>query len=136
MKKLLLSVYKNKSSSQRVGSGKSALYQTMHANKSFNRNPTNHRLYHAFMKALIEDENAMDKGVDDTVQDPRAKRKITKDLESSKNPSTTKETPKGKALTKGSKTSKSASVKEPVEEPIAEVVMDDSGDDVARDDDC
>ncbi|GJU10717.1 hypothetical protein Tco_1133113 [Tanacetum coccineum] len=52
---------------------KSALYQTMHANKSFNRNPTNHRLYHAFMKALIEDENAMDKGVDDTVQDHKRK---------------------------------------------------------------
>ncbi|GKC84869.1 hypothetical protein Tco_1140586, partial [Tanacetum coccineum] len=44
----------------------------------------------------------------------------------------TKETPKGKAPTKGSKTSKSA--KEPVEEPIAEVVMDDTGDDVARND--
>ncbi|GJT57645.1 hypothetical protein Tco_0504989 [Tanacetum coccineum] len=35
---------------------KSALYQTMHANKSFNRNPANHRLYHALMEALIEDE--------------------------------------------------------------------------------
>ncbi|GKC57934.1 hypothetical protein Tco_1085532 [Tanacetum coccineum] len=45
---------------------KSALYQSMHANKSFNRNPTNHRLYHALMEALIEDENAMDKGVADT----------------------------------------------------------------------
>ncbi|GJU75377.1 hypothetical protein Tco_1272447 [Tanacetum coccineum] len=41
------------------------------------------------------------------------------------NPSTTKETPKGKALSKGSKTGKSASAKEPVEEPTAEVVMDD-----------
>nr|GFC93056.1 hypothetical protein [Tanacetum cinerariifolium] len=34
---------------------KNALYQTMHANKSFNKNPTNHRLYHALMEALIED---------------------------------------------------------------------------------
>ncbi|GJZ39092.1 retrovirus-related pol polyprotein from transposon TNT 1-94 [Tanacetum coccineum] len=123
------------------------------------KNPTNHRLYHALMKALIEDENEMDKGVDDTVQDHKrkyddddednededppagpnqgkqAKRRRTKDSESSKNPSTTKETLKGKALTKGSKTSKSASAKEPVEEPIAEVVMDDSGDDVSCDDD-
>ncbi|GJZ59091.1 hypothetical protein Tco_0614907 [Tanacetum coccineum] len=48
---------------------KIALYSTMHANKSFNRNTTNHRLYHALMKALIEDENAMDKGVSDTVKD-------------------------------------------------------------------
>nr|GEX77810.1 hypothetical protein [Tanacetum cinerariifolium] len=58
----------------------------------------------------------------------------TKESESSKNPSFTNETPKGKTPTKGSKTSKSASAKEPVEEPIVEVVMDDVGDDVARDD--
>ncbi|GJX08553.1 hypothetical protein Tco_0196485 [Tanacetum coccineum] len=47
---------------------KSALYQTMHENKSFNRNPANHALYHVLMEALIEDENAMDKGVADTVK--------------------------------------------------------------------
>ncbi|GJU19121.1 hypothetical protein Tco_1147087 [Tanacetum coccineum] len=130
----------------------------MHANKSFNRNPTNHRLYHALMKALIEDENAMDKGVANTVQDHKrkhdddeddddedpparpnqgknTKRRRTKESESSKKPSTTKETPKGKAPSKGSKTSKSASAKELVEEPIVEVVMDDTGDDVVHDDD-
>nr|GEW16387.1 copia protein [Tanacetum cinerariifolium] len=106
---------------------KSALYKTMHANKSFNRNPTNHRLYHALMEAMIEDENAINKGAANTVQDHKrrhdddeddddedapagpnqgkqTKRKITKDSESSKNPSTTKETPKGKAPSKGSKT--------------------------------
>ncbi|GKC05598.1 hypothetical protein Tco_0997208, partial [Tanacetum coccineum] len=38
----------------------------------------------------------------------------------------TKKTPKCKALSKGSKTGKSASAKEPVEEPIAEVAMDDA----------
>ncbi|GJV18700.1 hypothetical protein Tco_1367720 [Tanacetum coccineum] len=81
---------------------KSALYQTMHANESFNRNPANHIL--------------------------------TKESESSKNPFTTKETPKGKAPSKGSKTGKSASAKEPVEEPTTEVVMDDAGKDVVRDD--
>ncbi|GKA76295.1 hypothetical protein Tco_0782756 [Tanacetum coccineum] len=48
-------------------------------------------------------------------------------------PSTTKETPKGKAPS--SKTGKSASAKEPVEESIAEVVMDEAGEDVVRDDD-
>ncbi|GJV65200.1 hypothetical protein Tco_1476028 [Tanacetum coccineum] len=95
---------------------KNSLYQSMHANKSFNQNPANHRLYHALMEALIEDENAMDKGVADT------------------KPSTTKETTKGKAPTKGSKTGKSAPAKEPVEEPITEVIMDGAGDDVARDD--
>ncbi|GJT82995.1 hypothetical protein Tco_1057337 [Tanacetum coccineum] len=138
---------------------KSALYQTMHENKSFNRNLANHRFYHALMEALIEDENAMDKGVVDTVKDhkrkhdddddkypparpnqgKKTKRRRTKKSESSKKPSTTKETPKGKAPSKSSKISKSASAKEPVEELIAEVVMDDAvntaGEDVVRDDD-
>nr|GEW86354.1 integrase, catalytic region, zinc finger, CCHC-type, peptidase aspartic, catalytic [Tanacetum cinerariifolium] len=124
------------------------LYQSMHANKSFNKNPTNHRLYHALIEALIKDENAMDKGVTDIVKDHKRKhvddedppvgpnqgkknkRIRTKESESSKKPLFTKETPKGKAPTKGSKTGKSASAKEPVEEPIAEVIMDDAGDDV------
>ncbi|GJY36086.1 hypothetical protein Tco_0421464, partial [Tanacetum coccineum] len=109
---------------------KSALYQTMHANKSFNRNPANHRLYYALMEALIEDENAMDKGVDDTT-----KRRRTKESESSKKPSATKETPKGKAPSKGSKTGKSVSANELVEEPIAKVVMNDVGEDKVHDDD-
>ncbi|GJS63902.1 hypothetical protein Tco_0678466 [Tanacetum coccineum] len=139
---------------------KSALYQTMHENKSFNRLPANHALYHDLIEALIDDEKAMDKGVadivkiykrqhdddDDNDEDPSAgpnqgnktKRRRTKELESSKKPSTTKETPKGKALSKGSKTGKSASVKEPVEEPIAKVAMDDAvntaGEDLVRDD--
>ncbi|GKB77870.1 hypothetical protein Tco_0944765, partial [Tanacetum coccineum] len=39
---------------------KSTLYQTVHKNKSLNRNHANHKLYHAFMEALIEDENSMD----------------------------------------------------------------------------
>nr|GEW77785.1 hypothetical protein [Tanacetum cinerariifolium] len=136
---------------------KSALYQTMHANKSFNRNLANHRLYHALMEELIEDENALDKEVADTVQDykrkhdddddddedppagpnqgKKTKRRITKESESSKKPSTTKETPKGNAPSKGSKTGKPGPAKEPVEEPIVEVVMDDVGDDVIHDDD-
>ncbi|GJX52431.1 hypothetical protein Tco_0280800 [Tanacetum coccineum] len=124
---------------------KSALYQTMYENKSFNRNPANHALYHALMEHLIKDGNAMDKGGADTVKDHKrkhddddddpparlnqgikTKRRRTKELESSKKPSTTKETPKGKALSKGSKTGKSTSTKEPVEEPIPKVVMDDA----------
>ncbi|GJT26348.1 hypothetical protein Tco_0906623 [Tanacetum coccineum] len=117
-----------------------------------------HRLHHALIEALIEDENAMDKGVADIVQDHKrnhdddeddddedplagpnqgnqTKRRRTKDSESFKKPSTTKETPKGKSSYKGSKTGKSALAEEPVEEPIAEVVMDDAGDDVFHDDD-
>ncbi|GKE94285.1 hypothetical protein Tco_1579140 [Tanacetum coccineum] len=137
---------------------KSALYQTMHANKSFNRNHDNHKLYHALMEALIEDENAMDKGVDDTVKDHKrkydddeynddedplaglnhgkqTKKRRTKGSKSSKKPSNTKETPKGKAPSKGSKTGKSSSAKEPVKEPTAEVVMDNANEDVVHDDD-
>ncbi|GKE27371.1 hypothetical protein Tco_1442755, partial [Tanacetum coccineum] len=135
---------------------KSALYQTMHANKSFNKNLVNHKLYHALMEALIENENEIDKGVIDIVKDHKrkhddddddegpltgpnkgkqTKKRRTKELESSKKSSTTKETPKGKALSKGPKTDKSALANEPVEEPIAEVVMEDTGDNVVRDDD-
>ncbi|GJW79265.1 hypothetical protein Tco_0140947 [Tanacetum coccineum] len=119
----------------------------------------NHKsAYHALMEALIEDENTMDKGVADIVKDHKikhddndndddedppagpkqgkeTKRGRTKESESSKKPYTTKETPKGKAPSKRSKTGKSASVKEPVEEPIVEVVMDDSGEDVVHNDD-
>nr|GEW75443.1 hypothetical protein [Tanacetum cinerariifolium] len=98
----------------------------MHANKSFNRNTANHRLYHALIEPLIDDENAIDKGVADTIKDhkrkhdddedpparpnhsKKTKRRRTKEFESSKEPSSTKETPK--------------------------VVMDDAGDDVAHDD--
>ncbi|GJW77333.1 hypothetical protein Tco_0139015 [Tanacetum coccineum] len=120
----------------------------MHANKSFNINSANHQLYHALMEALIEDENAIDKGVADTVKDhkrkhdddeddddedppaglnqgKKTKKRRTKESESSKKPSSTKETPKGKAPTKGSKTGKSASAKELVEEPIAETLNPD-----------
>ncbi|GKC03655.1 hypothetical protein Tco_0995265 [Tanacetum coccineum] len=104
------------------------------------------------MEALIENENAMDKGVADIVKDhkrkhdddedppagpnqgKKTKRRRTKESESSKKPSFTKDTTKGKTLTKGSKTGKSAPAKEPVKEPITEVIMDDASNDVARDD--
>ncbi|GJY57663.1 hypothetical protein Tco_0457555 [Tanacetum coccineum] len=80
---------------------------------------------------------------DDDDKDPPAKPKQgkktnmrrTKESESFKKPSTTKETSKGKALSKGSKTCNSASAKEPVEEPITELVMDDVGKNVVCDDD-
>nr|GEZ52791.1 hypothetical protein [Tanacetum cinerariifolium] len=50
---------------------KSALFQTMHDNKTFNRNPANNALYHALIEALTEDEKSIDKGVADTVKDHR-----------------------------------------------------------------
>nr|GEU88533.1 hypothetical protein [Tanacetum cinerariifolium] len=122
---------------------KSTLYQTIHANKSFKRCLANHRLYHALIEALIEDKNAIDKGVVDTIQDHKrkhdddkddddddppagpnegdqTKRKRTKEFESSKKSSFTNETQKGKAPSKGSKTGKSATTNETVKEPITE----------------
>ncbi|GJX02301.1 hypothetical protein Tco_0186214 [Tanacetum coccineum] len=105
---------------------KSALYQTMHENKSFNKNPANHALYHSLMEALIEDENTMDKGVADTVKNPKRQHDDDDDEDPSAGPN------------QGFKTGKSASAKESVEEPIDEVAMDDAvntaGKDVVRDD--
>ncbi|GKB90452.1 hypothetical protein Tco_0962724 [Tanacetum coccineum] len=96
----------------------------MHANKSFNRNHANHRLYHALMEALIEDENVLDKEVADTIQDHKRKHDDNDEDDDDEDP------PVGP--NQGSKTGKFASAKEPVEEPI---VMDDVGDDVAARDD-
>ncbi|GJT49769.1 hypothetical protein Tco_0975926 [Tanacetum coccineum] len=128
---------------------KSALFKFMHKNKFANRNPVNYRLYHALMKALIEDENAMDKEVADTVKDHKRKHdgddddddddegppagsnqgKLTKkrrkrEYESAQKPSTTKESSKGKDPKVGSKTGKSAPAKDPVKEPTKKVIMD------------
>ncbi|GKB98623.1 hypothetical protein Tco_0984760 [Tanacetum coccineum] len=113
---------------------KSALYQTMHENTSFNRNPTNNALFHVLMEALIEDENAMDKGVADTVKNHKRQHD---DDDDDDDPSAGPN--QGKAPSKGSKTDKSTSAKEPVDESIAEVAMDDAvniaGEDVVHDDD-
>ncbi|GJY28855.1 hypothetical protein Tco_0404622 [Tanacetum coccineum] len=109
---------------------KSALYQHIHANKYFNRNPANHRLYHDLMKALIEDKNAMGKGVANTVKDHNRKHDGDEDDDGKDPPAGPNQ---GKTASKGSKTGKSASAKEPVEELIAEVVMDDVGDNVVHD---
>ncbi|GJV05962.1 hypothetical protein Tco_1343618 [Tanacetum coccineum] len=126
---------------------KSALFKFMHKNKSANRNPANYRLYHALMEALIEDENAMDKEVADTVKDHKrkhddddddddegppagsnqgksTKRRRTRKSESAKKPSTTKESSKDKDPNVGSKTGKSAPTKDPVEKSTDEVIMD------------
>nr|GEW63522.1 Gag-Pol polyprotein [Tanacetum cinerariifolium] len=58
---------------------KGSLYQSMHTNKSFNRNTSNYRFYHALMEPLIEDENAIDKGVANTIKDHKRKDDDDKD---------------------------------------------------------
>ncbi|GJW99013.1 hypothetical protein Tco_0180821 [Tanacetum coccineum] len=130
---------------------KSALFKSMHKNKSTNRNPANYRLYHALMEALIEDENTMDKEVAETVKDHKrkhdgddddddddddegppagsnqgksAKKRRKRESESAKKPSTTKESSTGKDPKVGSKTGKSAPAKDLVEEPTDKVIMD------------
>ncbi|GJT19589.1 hypothetical protein Tco_0878295 [Tanacetum coccineum] len=57
-------------------------------------------------------------------QGKKTKRRRTKESESSKKTSTTKETSRGKVPTKGSKAVKSATTEESVKEPITDVVMD------------
>ncbi|GJU75545.1 hypothetical protein Tco_1272615 [Tanacetum coccineum] len=121
----------------------------MHKNKSANKNPANYRLYHVLIEALIEDENAMDKEVADTVRDHKRKhddddddddddegppagsnqgksikRRRTRESESAKKPSTTKESSKDKDPKVGSKTGKSAPAKDPVEEPTDKVMVE------------
>ncbi|GJX91197.1 hypothetical protein Tco_0344523 [Tanacetum coccineum] len=122
----------------------------MYKNKSANRNPANYRLYHALMEALIEDENAMDKEVANTVKDHKrkhdgdddddvdddegpsagsnqgksTKKRRKRESESAQKTFTTKQSSKGKDPKVGSKTGKSAPAKDPVEEPTEKVIMD------------
>ncbi|GJW84139.1 hypothetical protein Tco_0157284 [Tanacetum coccineum] len=131
---------------------KHALFQSKNDSKSFNKHSANQVLYHDLIEALIADEEAMDKGVADSLkqqkrlhgdddEDPSAEpnqgkkttRTRTKDLESSKKTPTTKETSKGKAPTKGSKAGKSATAEESVKEIITDVVMDDAVNPAAED---
>ncbi|GKF07293.1 hypothetical protein Tco_0041517 [Tanacetum coccineum] len=42
---------------------KRTLFKTMTKSKSFDRNPKHRALYHALMESILEDEDAMDKGV-------------------------------------------------------------------------
>ncbi|GKF05892.1 hypothetical protein Tco_0036560, partial [Tanacetum coccineum] len=98
---------------------KSALFKSMHKNKFANRNHANYRLYHALIEALIDDENAMDKEVADTVKDH--KRKHDGDDDDEGPPAGSNQ---GKDPKVGSKTGKSAPAKDLVEEPTDKVIMD------------
>nr|GEU52613.1 hypothetical protein [Tanacetum cinerariifolium] len=112
--------YTNKASLKEYDQ-KSALYQTINENKTFNRSPANHELYHVFMEALIEDENAIDKGVIDTVKNHN--RQHDDDNEDDDEVPSARPS-QGLAPTKSFKAGKPANTQEPIEEPIAEVVMD------------
>ncbi|GKC83542.1 hypothetical protein Tco_1139259, partial [Tanacetum coccineum] len=47
---------------------KTTLYNTMTKSKSFNKSPKHRALYHAPMESILEDEEAMDKGVVDELK--------------------------------------------------------------------
>ncbi|GJW84030.1 hypothetical protein Tco_0157175 [Tanacetum coccineum] len=47
---------------------KRTLFETMTKSKSFDRNPKHRALYHSLMESIIEDEDAMDKGVADKLK--------------------------------------------------------------------
>ncbi|GKE99226.1 hypothetical protein Tco_0022577 [Tanacetum coccineum] len=82
---------------------KRTLFETMTKTKSFDRNPKHMALYHALMESILEDEDALDKGVADKLkkrnpddvardEDPLAgsyqglkRRNTSKDVEPSKN---------------------------------------------------
>ncbi|GJU68893.1 hypothetical protein Tco_1255152 [Tanacetum coccineum] len=126
---------------------KTTLFDTMTKSKSFNKSPNHRAVYHALMELILEDKDAMDKGVADELKkrkqddahkdegptarsDRGLKRQTTsKGTETSKNTTTSKDSSKGKTLTTSSKSRKS--VKDQVEEPI---FMQDS--DYAKHDDA
>ncbi|GJU41000.1 hypothetical protein Tco_1193957 [Tanacetum coccineum] len=83
-----------------------------------------------------KDHDGDDKDEDPSVrpnQGKKTKRRRTKGSESSKKTSTAKETSKGNALTKGSKSDKSVHAKELVAKPTKEVITDTLNDDVFND---
>ncbi|GKD90534.1 hypothetical protein Tco_1366041, partial [Tanacetum coccineum] len=47
---------------------KRTLFETMTKSKSFDKNPKYKALYHALMESILEDEDAMDKGVADKLK--------------------------------------------------------------------
>nr|GEW84821.1 hypothetical protein [Tanacetum cinerariifolium] len=108
---------------------KRTLFKTMTKTKSFDRNPKHKALYHDLMESILEDEDAMDKGVADKLkkrkpnnvdrdEDPRAgsdqglkKRETSKDVEPSKKENST-DTSKGTTKSQPKATSKSAKAEE------------------------
>ncbi|GKA68461.1 hypothetical protein Tco_0768378 [Tanacetum coccineum] len=59
------------------------LFETMTKTKSFNKNTKHKALYHALMESILEDEDAMDKGVAD-----KSKKRKTNDVDRDEGPPT------------------------------------------------
>ncbi|GKC37968.1 hypothetical protein Tco_1050352 [Tanacetum coccineum] len=85
---------------------KGTLFETMTKTKSFNKNTKHKALYHALIKSIVEDEDAMDKGVTD-------KKKMSKETKPSKKAKLTG-TSKGTTKSQPKSTGKSAQAEEAV----------------------
>ncbi|GKA02442.1 hypothetical protein Tco_0675107 [Tanacetum coccineum] len=117
---------------------KTTLFNTMTKSKSFNKSPKYRALYHALIESILEDEDTMDKGVDDELkkrkpnnankdEGPSARsdrglnrKRTSKGTKTSKKTSTSKDYSRGKSQATPSKSSKSGkSIKDQVVEPIS-----------------
>ncbi|GKA71486.1 hypothetical protein Tco_0777625 [Tanacetum coccineum] len=117
---------------------KITLFNTMTKSKSFNKIPKHRALYQALMELILEDEDAMDKGVADELKKRKPdeadkdvgpsvgsdrglkRQRKSKGTKTSKKMSATKNSFKGKSSSTSSKSSKSVkSAKDHVVEPIS-----------------
>ncbi|GKD90507.1 hypothetical protein Tco_1366014 [Tanacetum coccineum] len=87
------------------------------ASKSYEKHSAHKALYDALIQSLFVDEDDMDRG-------KTTKRRRTKESEPSMKSSISKETSKGNASPKASKTDKPVNAKETVAEPTEEVTID------------
>ncbi|GKA49283.1 hypothetical protein Tco_0742241 [Tanacetum coccineum] len=131
---------------------KTILFKKMNKSRSYLTHDKHQALFNSLLNSIYLDDivargqadtekimRKRDHG-DDKDEDPspgpnqgkKTKRRRTKESESSKKTSTTKETSKGNAQTKGSKSDKSVHVEESVAETTEEVIMDASNDDVGK----
>ncbi|GJR90169.1 hypothetical protein Tco_0214180 [Tanacetum coccineum] len=91
---------------------KTTLFNTMTNSKSFNKSPKHRALYHALMESILEDEEAMDKGVADEL-------KKGKKMTLIKMKALSLDQTEGKSSATSSKSSKSGkSAKDQIVEPI------------------
>ncbi|GKC33662.1 hypothetical protein Tco_1046046 [Tanacetum coccineum] len=113
------------------------LFNIITKSNSFYKSPKHRALYHALMESILEDEDAMDKGVADELKKRKPddadkdecpfagsnrglkRQRTSKENETSKNTSATKDSFRGKSPATSSKSSKSGkSAKDQVVEPI------------------
>ncbi|GKE84692.1 hypothetical protein Tco_1558434 [Tanacetum coccineum] len=96
---------------------KRTLFETMTKTKSLNQNTKHKALYHALLESILEDEDAMDKGVVDKSNQGLKRKKTSKDIESSKKAKST-EISKGTTKSQPKFTDKSAQADETLFEAV------------------